>query len=401
MKNPRTMSLVCLVLVATSIASYAQRVASASSPTFKTLANFDGADSASSHYGSLIKGVDGNFYGTTSGGGLYAQGAVFKMTPAGALSVLYSFCSKLNCSDGASPNGSLVQASNGDFYGTTYTGGRYLYGTVFKLTTAGELTTLHSFGENEAEGLSPAAGLVEFNGEYYGTTVFGGIIANCGYNSTAGCGTIFKIAVGGKFGTFYSFCSQASCSDGANPSAGLIQYSGNLFGTTQNGGTYGLGAVFAITASGTLTSLHSFNNTDGAFPSAGLAESNGNFYGTTPVGGSIGVGTFFQITPTGHLTTLYIFDLVDGGNPYGGVTVGADGNFYGTTELGGAHDYGTLFELTPGGSLTTLHSFNLSDGAYPKGGLLQAAAGIFYGTTFYGGSRLDGTIFALSVNSKR
>jgi len=402
-KNPRTLSLVCLILVfyfATSTASFAQRVGSASSPVFKTLASFDGADGALSYFGSIIKGTDGNFYGTTSGGGLYAQGAVFKMTPGGALSTVYSFCAKPNCSDGADPDGGLVQASNGDFYGTTYTGGKYLYGTVFKLTTAGELTTLYSFGENTADGLSPHSGLLAFNGEYYGTTAFGGNIGSCGSNTTSGCGTIFKITAGGSFSTFYSFCSQLSCSDGATPLAGLIQYSGNLYGTTQNGGAYGDGTVFTITPSSTLTTLHSFGSGDGDFPSAILAAANGNLYGTTPIGGTGGVGTFFQISPTGQMTTLYNFNSIDGAYAYGGVTAGTDGNFYGTTEMGGAHGYGAVFEITPSGSFTTLHSFDLNDGAYPEGGLLQAAAGVFYGTTSYGGARLDGTVFSLSVVSR-
>ena len=318
-----------------------------SAQTFTTLADFNVSNGAFPS-GSLVQGTDGNFYGTTLSGGANGDGTVFKITSSGTLTTLYSFCSQTNCSDGTSPFAGLVQGSDGNFYGTTSGGGAKSYGTVFKMTSTGALTTL------------------------------------------------------------YSFCSQSGCSDGSFPEAGLVQGSdGNFYGTTDEGGTNGDGTVFKITSSGTLTTLYSFCSkngcSDGENPSAGLVQgSDGNFYGATENGGANGNnGTVFKITPAGTLTTLYSFcsaPCTDGANP-NGLVQASDGNFYGTTGHGGANDYGTIFKITPTGTLTTLYSFcsqsGCSDGEYPIAGLMQAVNGTFYGTTSSGGSSNDGTVFSL------
>jgi uncharacterized repeat protein (TIGR03803 family) len=269
-------------------------------------------------YAGLIQGIDGNFYGTTQYGGTIPPGVVgtvFKITPSGTLTTLYSFCSagefsRGNCLDGAWPVAGLIQGIDGNFYGTTKGGGANDDGTVFQLTPSGGLTTLYSFcsQSNCTDGALPYAGLIQgIDGNFYGTTIEGGpnIIA----------GTVFKLTPSGTLTTLHSFCSQSSggapCPDGAEPAAGLIQgIDGSFYGTTYWGGanygpglpSLGAGTVFKITPSGTLTTLYSFCSeggtacTDGEDPSAGLIQgSDGNFYGTTYAGGANDWGTVFEV----------------------------------------------------------------------------------------------------------
>jgi len=338
--------------------------------TFTALHNFFGADGANPGFGPLVQASDGNFYGTTENGGAnkcspyppFGCGTVFKITPSGALTTLYSFCSQSGCSDGAVPVGGLVQASDGNFYGTTAYGGIYnngcegTCGTVFKITPSGALTTLYSFCSQDfcADGATPFAGLVQASdGSFYGTTEAGG--ANC--LGLYGCGTVFKITPTGTLTPLYSFCTQSGCTDGAVSSAVLVQATdGNFYGTTVYGGTsgncgQGCGTVFKMTPAGALTTLHSFSGADGSFLAAGLLQaSDGNFYGTTDSGGSGGncyggCGTVFKITPSGTLTTLHAFNGGDGANPAAALVQATDGNFYGTTSHGGTNNYGTVFRL--------------------------------------------------------
>jgi uncharacterized repeat protein (TIGR03803 family) len=242
--------LECAVLVfciATAIALPAQ--------TFTSLLNFDKADGAYPHAG-LVQGTDGNLYGTTvSGGtGVYCNpgpgcGSIFKITAGGSLSTLYNFCSHSNCIDGYSSYAPLVQATDGNFYGTTYFGGANNYGTVFKITPGGKLTTLHTF--DSSEGGFPLGALVQAtNGNFYGTT-----------SSGLDLGTVFEITPEGALTTLHTFDGK----DGFTPLAGLVQATdGNFYGTTNGGGEKGgHGTVFKITPEGTLTTLHSFDGDDG------------------------------------------------------------------------------------------------------------------------------------------
>ncbi len=270
---------------------------------------------------------------------------VFKITPTGTLTTLYSFCAQSGCTDGEYPVAGLVQGTDGNFYGTTPEGGANGGGTVFKITPTGTLTTLYSFcaQNNCADGANPAAGLVQAtDGNFYGTTYAGG--AN-------GYGTVFKITPSGTLTTLYSFCSKGGCADGSYPEAGLVQATdGNLYGTTFaatfDGGANGDGTVFKITPSGTLTTLYSFSGPDGANPWAGLVQAtDGNFYGTTYAGGANGDGTVFKTPLTGILTTLHSFDGTDGAGPEAGLVQATDGNFYGTTFYGGTNGAGTVFRL--------------------------------------------------------
>jgi uncharacterized repeat protein (TIGR03803 family) len=355
---------------------------------FTTLHHFGSNDGA--RPSGLIQATDGNLYGTTADGGGHSAGTVFKMTTAGVVTTLYSFCAKTGCTDGLAPQAGLIQASDGNFYGTTYAGGVNNFGTVFMITSAGALTTLYSF--DSTDGANPAAWLFEGNdGDFYGTTFWGG---------SRDRGTIFKITPAGGLTTLYNFCTKSGCSDGIFPHAGLIQASdGNFYGTTEGGGSQHRGTAFMMTPTGTLTTLHNFTLTDGANPDARLVENSGNLYGTTHVGGLHEWGTIFKITLGGSLTTLYNFGSTDGANPAAGLIMGSDGNFYGTTSSGGAHTRGTLFSITPGGTFATLFSFSFTDGANPLAGLVQDTSGskTFYGTTYSGGGHGFGSVFSLSL----
>ena len=369
--------------------------------TFTTVYIFDGTNGGTP-VAALVQGTNGNLFGTTYYGGNsmcpLGCGTVFEVMPNGALTTLYSFCSQLNCPDGSNPYAGLVQASNGDFYGTTYKGGANGDGTVFKITPSGMLTTLHSFDLTDGE--LPQAGLIQAaNGDFYGTTSSGGLKSD---------GTVFKITPSGTLTTLHSFCSQLNCDDGYYPEAALVQATdGNLYGTADGGGANNKGTIFKISPSGALTTLYSFcsqsNCADGSGPSAGLIQAtNGDFYGITTAGGGKGFGTVFEITPNGALTILHSFDLVDGESPRASLVLGTDGNFYGTTPGGGAGSSGTIFSITPSGTLTTLYSFCLqygcADGNDPSAGLVQATNGRFYGTTAEGGVLYSGTAFSLSVD---
>jgi uncharacterized repeat protein (TIGR03803 family) len=390
----RTACLAFVVCAAMAVSSPAQ--------TFDSLLGFDGTDGKTPH--GLMQGTDGNFYGTTEAVGAHLYGTVYKITPQGDLTTLYSFCAKTNCVDGAYPINGLVQGTDGNFYGTTSEGGTVGDGTVFKITPTGTLTTLYSFcvQANCADGNEPLTTLIQAsNGNFYGTTLT----------------TIFEITPSGKLTTIYTFCTKAGCPDGTQPVGGLVQGSnGNLYGTTAYGGTStacsnGCGTVFEVTPAGKLTTLYGFcaetNCADGETPETTLLQgTNGNFYGTTETGGSKFGGTVFEITSAGKLTTLYNFcsqsNCPDGENPYDGpLTQAADGNFYGTTTAGGAElSGGTIFKMTPAGRLTTLYSFcsqsDCTDGYSPTS-LLQDTSGTFYGTTLYGGANGEGSVFSLSV----
>jgi uncharacterized repeat protein (TIGR03803 family) len=300
-------------------------------------------------FGALIQASDGNFYGTTTQGNTW--GTVFKITRTGKLTTLHTF----DGNDGSSPYAGLIQAADGSLFGTTYNGGAsdtciydYGCGTVFKITRKGQLTTLYSFGG--ADGERPFAGLIQAtDGNFYGTTSEGG---------TNGYGTVFKITGKGTLTTLHSFDG----SDGEFPSAGLIQaVDGDFYGTTATGGA-GNGTVFKITAGGTLRTLHNFEGTNGIGPYGGLIQAtDANFYLTTEFGGiaetycsSDSCGMIFELTPEGKLTALHKFDGTDGGNPYAALLQSTNGSFYGTTIAGGSNGYGTIFSLSMGlGSFVT------------------------------------------------
>jgi uncharacterized repeat protein (TIGR03803 family) len=416
---------------------------------FKTLASFNGVDGRLG-FGvpndGLVQGLDGNLYGTTAVGGVNSNsniysnlncGTVFRITPSGALSTVYSFCAEANCVDGAViyGAGALALDTEGNLYGTTYDGGASATsgpcapigcGTIFKVTPGGALTTLHNFCSqpNCADGDVNYSGVVRgADGNFYGVTPGNGANSNTlciGGFTGVGCGTVFKITPEGVFSTIYSFCSQTNCADGADPFTGLLAgVDGSLYGIATTGGANGAGTIFKLTLSGKLTTLYSFPS-GGLFPCdyicAPLIQGGeGNIYGATTFGGSNGgplgpgAGTFFQITPTGTFTTLYNFcaqtSCTDGAYPFA-VVQGTDRNFYGVAEAGGTNlgcsgpggTCGSVFKITPQGTPTTLYDFvPLSTGGQTPTGIVQATNGVFYGVTIAGGANNFGSVFAMSV----
>lgn len=337
------------------------------------------------HPNGLTQGVDGRLYGTTLAGGTNGHGIIFQLAGGGRLKGLYSFS---GAADGDRPNGGLVQSVEGILFGTTYGGGTNGFGTVFRFSTNGGLTSLFSF--DHTNGVLPTAGLVKgLDGNLYGTAYEGGIFHY---------GSVFRLTTNGAFTTLVSF----ALSNGGFPHASLVQGSdGNFFGTTYKGGAYGNGTAFKISPNGALTTLASFNSTNGAFPLAGLTESSdGGFYGTTTYGGAFGLGTVFQMSPTGLLTNLVSFTgVADGSHPRAQLIQGSDGNFYGTTSDGGSFGDGTVFRVSPEGALTTIVQFDGYNGANPEAPLLENTDGSFYGATQNGGASDQGVIFTLSVPS--
>lgn len=322
-------------------------------------------------YGITSSGGTGK-YCTIHSSSTPGCGTVFSITTAGKLRRLYSFCSQADCSDGyvGSTGAGLIQATNGNFYGTTYGGGANGYGTLFEISSTGKLSTLYNFCSktNCADGSYALAALFQgSDGNFYGTTTEGGDGAHC--TITGGCGTLFSITPAGKLTTLYSFCNLPNCADGAAPYGALTQRdNGNFYGTTYAGGANtacpgNCGTVFKITPKGKLTTLYNFCSqagcTDGFGPWAGLSlGTDGSFYGTTGYGGSTangatyGSGVIFKVTPAGALTVLYSFDNIDGSGPFAQLVRATNGTFYGTTVYGGdlscssPNGCGTIFSFS-------------------------------------------------------
>jgi uncharacterized repeat protein (TIGR03803 family) len=353
----------------------------------QTLYSFNGTSGCA---GGLVQASDGNLYGTTIGGGANSDGTVFKMTPAGLFTTLVS----LSATNGANPVARLTQGPDGNLYGTTTGGGAYFGGTVFKATPQGTFTTLGSF--NRTNGFAPTAALtLSTDGSFYSTTAYGG-------TSSFGAddGTVFKLPVGGGLLPLVPF----NFLDGAQPLAGLTDgHDGNYYGTTLNGGTEGLGTVFRLSSAGVLTTLISFNQINGSYPVAGLVVAkDGNLYGTTLQGGTNDQGTVFSISTNAVFTNLYSFTGGDdGGNPVSALAIGPDNNLYGTTfNGGGTNGFGTIFCLKPNGVLTSVYTFTGgSDGANPVAGLVLGQDGSFYGATTYGTANGNGTLFRFTDSS--
>ncbi|HTT82777.1 MAG TPA: choice-of-anchor tandem repeat GloVer-containing protein [Rhizomicrobium sp.] len=355
--------------------------------------------------------INGTLYGTTAGGGANDQGTVFTIDPGtGAETVLYSFCSKTNCSDGSFPDINLIEV-NGKLYGTTGFGGNADDGAVFSLDiSTGREKVLYSFcsQQNCTDGADPYAGLVDVKGTLYGTTANGG--ANC--ESNGGCGTVFALDPRtGAETVLYSFCSQQNCTDGKYAYAGLVEVKGMLYGTTGYGGADNYGTVFALDpTTGTETVLHSFaGDPDGGMPYASLIKVNDKLYGTTSAGGTGycfylgtgGCGTVFAFDlKTGTESQIYAFcsqeNCVDGANPFANL-IDVGGMLYGTTVYGGANDRtcndngcGTVFSIGLQNRVEqVLYSFckemNCADGSQPNGSLVDVG-GTLYSTTYVGGA---------------
>ena len=323
--------------------------------------------------GALAMGPDSNVYGTTIDDGFPGVSIVFRMTPDGTLTRLVTF----NGLNGRQPsfNVGLVPDGRGNFFGATDRGGNRDLGTLFRITAAGDLTTLINFNYNAfVEGM-----VIANDGTLYGTTVLG---PNGSY------GTVFRITTNGTFSTLTQV--------GA-PAGGLaIGRDGQLYGRTYNG-LNGIGFVYRVTTNGALTMLATLSGCDSAYSTALTLGNDGDFYGTTITSGTRGVGTVFRVTPQGALTTLVNFDWTNGALPAGPLTRGNDDNFYGTTIYGGIFE-GTVFKLTPDGHLSTLANFPARIfGVRPYSGVIFGAEGSLYGTTYTGGGADQGMLFRVDL----
>jgi uncharacterized repeat protein (TIGR03803 family) len=336
----------------------------------------------------VIRDSEGNLYGTTSAGGTDGDGVVYKLTPAGEETVLYSFKGQ---PDGTGPQGVIEDSAN-NFYGTTTKGGAYNGGTVFELSSTGIETVLYSFAASGTGAVGPDSGVIQdSDGNLYGETYEGGTYTQ---------GTVYKLSPSGTLTILYSFKGGAN-GDGGAPGGGLIRDSeGNLYGTA-GAGPKGFGIVFEISPTGTETIIYSFKGgtTDGVSPTGGVVrDSEGNLYGTTSLGGTKNYGTVFKISATGSELLLYCFTtLKDGDHPEGGVILDSKGNMYGTTEFGGPDTDGNVFRISPAGKEKVLFTFTGLDGEFPIAPLLRDSEGNLYGTTEIGGPSNDGVVFELST----
>lgn len=402
-----------LLLLTLAVASPAQ--------TYKVVANTSGIGSPYAPFVQALNGNLYGTTNATQGTYGYG-GSVIQMTPAGKTTTIYQFCSLPNCADGQAVVGIVLGRDGNIYGLTELGGANssincsgevsQTCGTVFKLTPTGKLTTLYSFCSqaNCADGSLPGVygspGLIQgSDGNFYGYTTHGGNNPGCPNDGLQplGCGTLFKITPTGTLTTLYSFCSQGACSDGAFPSGTPVQgRNGSLYGTALYGGTgfggtqcgsqgLGCGIIFEVTLQGVLSTLYNFciptGCTDGSHPGSGLVlASSGVFYGTANDGGQYDDGTIFSLNAANKYASLYSFCAVsgcpDGSSPMGIIQT-SDGDLYGTTGSNGANASGTLFKITPAGGLTTLYSFcaeeDCNDGGPPSSPLFQSTNGIIYG----------------------
>jgi uncharacterized repeat protein (TIGR03803 family) len=365
------------------------------------------SDGASS--GLPVQGLDGNFYGITALGGStlcnFGCGTVYRVTPAGAFTTIYTFCTQTGCPDGNLPT-DLILGQDGYLYGITWTGGLYDVdyctegcGSFFRISTTGVFTTLYLF--DPANEMNPKQIVQGADGNFYGN----GVNQSFSYYSAI----FFKLTPNGKFTELAQYGETFG-------SLNFAAADGNMYGITtpvcdqycQSEG----GAVFSLSPEGKLTTFYDFcpaeaNCTNGVSPSSLFQGKDGALYGTNSAGGpncqTLACGTAFRITPSGKMTILHEFcssaDCADGGFP-DAMIQGTDGNFYGATATGGLYQAGTIFQLTSAGALTVLYNFcgpsNNCGNGFTSAGLLQATNGLFYGAVSSGGT-MGGRLFDLSV----
>jgi uncharacterized repeat protein (TIGR03803 family) len=375
----------------------------ATAQTYTVLHTYPIGSGATSGIGApalMSQGEDGNLYTTIFNSGSQSKGSVFKITPTGTVTTVYSFCSETSCADGFNPLGGVTFGFDGNFYGTTQGGGTGVVhpaGTVFKITPLGQLTTLHTFDNGTDEGQPTFPPLQGQDGNFYG-------ISQPVYNGQYGAN--YKVSASGVF----SVLSDYNFTDGNSPNVPIYGTDGNLYGTTVFGGSKNFGVVYKMTKAGNLTVLHNFMGfpTDGCYPEGKLVQgSDGNFYGVTYHCGAhaAGGGTVYKISSSGAYTLLYSFCSAafcpDGAQPLSGLVQGADGNLYGASSTGGTKNAGTLYKISPAGVHTRLYSFcePTCNGFGPATPLVLHTNGKLYGNT--NGNSLGGAVFySLNVGLK-
>lgn len=401
-KQVRSLAVLILMVAASTIAIHAQ--------TYTPLYTYPQTNRGNTGIlpaGMFAQGRDGALYTTDAYNGTSNAGTVFKMLTAGQPTTVYSFCPQTGCKDGQYPLGGVALGFDGNLYGTTQGGGANAAGTVFKVTSTGTLTKLHDFANGSDDSVPVFPTVQGQDGNSYGVSV-GQYVGQYG--------AFYKITSAGAFSSPFDF----DFTHGADPNLPTQGTDGNFYGTTILGGTpactgyqSGCGVVYQLTAAGKETVLWNFKgffSQDGALPEGALVQGNdGNFYGVTREGGNSsrcggGCGAVFKITPAGVLTILYNFTgAPDGAYPDTGLTLGTDGNFYGVTSVGGKFNDGALFEVTPAGVETIVYNFcsvaGCADGFNPETPMVQHTNGKFYGNTT-GNSLGGGVFFSLDMGLK-
>jgi len=373
---------------------------SAQAQTFDYFAFFNGIDGDGPE--KVIQGTDGNFYTVTPEGGALQDGNVVRITPTGEIASIYDFCSKAQCSDGSVPFSPPILGGDGNLYGVTYAGGSDLdngsgWGTLYKMTLDGQITTLHTFCTYPCnDGTNPTGIVQAADGNLYGVTSSGGELNG---------GTLYQITTSGEFKVVHSFCSLANCADGEWPiSAPILGSDGNLYGTTSSGNQLNnSGAVYSLSPNGTFSVVHtfSFHNTfdksfnQGESPNAVVQDAHGNLFGTTYNGGAYEWGNIFEITSTLQFRVLHNFTYGPQSGVTDAITFANDGNLYGTT--GGIDAEGTMFEITGSGEYLTVQDFFTAGGIQGPYGFFQAPNGNLYGSVAsYNHNNYNGALFSFS-----
>ncbi len=353
--------------------------------------------------GRLLRTAGGESYGTASSGGANGFGSVFRVTAAGAVETVVSFTGSGGAVPGSGPAAGLVLGADGAFYGTTSAGGAGGFGTVFKVTAAGVFTKLVDFTgtAGTAKGSVPGPLVLHPDGNFYGTTAAGG---------TGGFGTVFKMTSAGAVTTLAEFTGTTGATKGSEPRGALAVSGNTLYGVTRTGGvstqamTQGMGTLFRITTAGTFTALHDFTGTNGSRPAGGLfLHSNGLLYGTTEFGGTEGFGTAFSLSTAAApvFTSIRSFADLVGSQPVGELVAADATTLLGAVAAGGTSGWGGIYTLTTGGAFTMLASFTgesgATPGASPRAGLTPDGNGFFHGVTSAGGPGNLGTVFKINA----
>ena len=381
--------------------------APAQSVTFADLSGIGSGGTGWEPYSTVTQATDGNFYGTATNGIFGGGGNIFRMTPSGELTNVYTFvCSRTKCPYGAAPQTAPLLGTDGNLYGVTSAGGNApcAGGVFYRLTLQGKLTVLYNFGKTCTDGQWPQGITLGSDGNFYGATVYGG-------NSSDSPGIIFKVTPSGEYTELYSFCSQANCADGEKPFSPPVEGNdGNFYGAANGGGTMEAGVIYKITPSGEYSVIYNFCNpqkgqcsgTNWGYPYGLTKDEDGNFEGTT-------LGGVFKITPSGQYSVLNtLANTGQVGSPYSQLILASDGNFYGMLDGGGSGSWvgrvrGAIYRVSPSGVFTPLYAFcqcGAGKGFNPISGLFQGTDGNFYGSTAFGGIGPDtdedwgyGTVF--------
>jgi uncharacterized repeat protein (TIGR03803 family) len=358
--------------------------------TVATVYNFAGGTTSGANpwYVTLVQGTDGQLYGTTYNGGANGLGTAFKVSTSGTFTLLHSFAG--GNSDGANPTGGLTLGTDGNFYGTTNLGGSAAQGVVFKMTSSGTITLLHTFNAN-TDGAFPWGPPIEgADGNFYGTT-------ESGADNT---GIVYEVTSAGTFTQVYAFDITHGYHPISSPTQGVDGY---LYIPVAEGGTNFCGTIVKMSTAGVINNTYDFPcSPGGSYPIGPLVQSaSGGFYSTTQNGGTVGEGTVYKLNSSFSVTVQHSFGnrFGDGTYPGAGMALGTDGNYYGSTAEGGTYDDGVLFNSTPTGAYTDLYSFNNSANLMQMSPLsppVEYTTGLLYGVTEFGGTSNNGIVYSLS-----